>query len=70
MTLGLHKVTAYIESGNEPSLRLYRARGFCEEGLLRDDLWMNGRYVDRRVLALFSDAYKMPDGMLWEDDAP
>ena len=63
----LNKLYCYIETGNEPSLRLFAKRGFSVEGILQDDLCMNDRFVDRKVLALFAHQYLIPSDAYWEN---
>lgn len=66
--LGLNKIYAYTEMENLPAMRLYRSRGFHVDGYLRDDLCMNGRFVDRQLLSLRKADMKTPEGVYWEDN--
>ena len=45
--LGLNRVYLFTERDNLPAQRLFERIGFRREGLLRDDLFSRGRYVDR-----------------------
>lgn len=65
--LGLNKLYAFIEVGN-PSLGLDLKRGFNVEGFLRNDLCMNGKYVDRYVLGMFRRNLIIPGEVHWEED--
>lgn len=65
--LKLHKLYAYIEVGN-PSLKLYLKKGFHVEGFLRNDLCMNGRFVDRYVLGLSKEDLRMAGEPYWEKE--
>ncbi len=42
--LALHKVCGQVISGNAASLALHRRLGFVEEGVLRDQKYLNGAY--------------------------
>ena len=48
--LGLHQLCAYIDSTNEPSLRLFRRCGFVECGRLKD--WMRTGTAYRDVVMM------------------
>ena len=43
---GLHRVGLEVLADNEPAIRCYRACGFVEEGRIRDEAWVDGRFVD------------------------
>lgn len=45
-TMNLNRVFLKCAAANERALRLYEKCGFCEEGRLREDLFIEGRYVD------------------------
>ena len=51
---GLHRVALEVLADNEPAVRCYRACGFVEEGRLRDDAWVDGRFVDQLRMAVLS----------------
>jgi len=42
--LGLHKVCGQAITTNEASIRMHRGLGFVEEGILRDQKYVNGVY--------------------------
>ena len=65
--LGLNKVVAYTEIENISALALYLKRGFSIEGILKNDLILNGRKIDRYVMGSFIDEYVMPEDMFWEE---
>lgn len=54
--LGLHQLTAHVASGNEASLRLFKACGFVPCGLLRQ-WWRSsaGHYADVVLMQRLSD---------------
>ena len=45
-TLNLNRVHLRCAAKNEKALRLYRKCGFTQEGIQRQDLFINGEYVD------------------------
>jgi RimJ/RimL family protein N-acetyltransferase len=47
-SLGLHRVEAMIDPGNERSQNLFKKLGFSREGLLRERIW-EGRWLDTGV---------------------
>ena len=49
---GYHKITATVTDGNTASLRLLMSQGFVREGLLRQNFWLAGRFVDDIRLGL------------------
>lgn len=53
--LRLHRISATIVAGNEPSKRVVEKLGFVHEGTKRDDAFIDGEYVDREVYALLRD---------------
>lgn len=50
--LNLHRVTAIVNPGNQPSLQLLNRLNFKQEGLLRDYLLLHGVWTDHALLAL------------------
>ena len=50
---GARKVTLRVLSTNEPAQRLYRSAGFVVEGVLVDEFFLAGRYVDDVLMARF-----------------
>jgi len=57
---GLRRVQLEVLADNEPALRAYRAAGFVEDGRLRDDAWVAGRWVDQLVMSAL--APELPPG--------
>ena len=43
-----------VLADNEPAVRCYRASGFVEEGRLRDDAWVDGRFADVLRMAVLA----------------
>jgi ribosomal protein S18 acetylase RimI-like enzyme len=48
---GARKIMLYVFSTNESATRLYLRHGFVEEGRMRDQLYIDGRYIDSLQLA-------------------
>lgn len=65
--LKLNKLYAYVEVGN-PSLQLDLKRGFNVEGYLRNDLYMNDRFVDRYILGMSRRNLVIPGEVYWEEE--
>jgi RimJ/RimL family protein N-acetyltransferase len=52
--LGLHKVVSTPFAHNLPMLRCLKKCGFEQEGLLRDALCVNGRFIDVAVMGILN----------------
>lgn len=50
--LGLERVYLYTEVDNVDAIRLYERIGFKREGVLKNDLFSKGRFVDRYLYAI------------------
>lgn len=50
--LGLNRVYLHTEVDNTAAIRSYERIGFCKEGLLKNDLFSKGRFVDRYVYGI------------------
>lgn len=44
--LNLHKVYAYVLTTNERALKTFRKVGFIREGVLKQERYVNGKFVD------------------------
>jgi len=44
--LNLHKVYAYVLSSNRRAVKAFDKAGFAEEGLFKEDRYINGQYTD------------------------
>ena len=51
-SLGLNKVFLFTETANKAAQGLFEKVGFGREGVLKDDLFYNGRFVDRYMYAI------------------
>ncbi|XXF76820.1 GNAT family protein [Myxococcaceae bacterium GXIMD 01537] len=56
-TLNLHKVTLEVFSNNPAGLRVYEKAGFTREGLLRQQHYVEGRYVDGIVMGMLREQW-------------
>lgn len=56
--LGLHRVVLRIAIGNRPSERIAQKLGFTREGLLRQELKVNGEWVDHSIWGLLETEYE------------
>jgi diamine N-acetyltransferase len=44
--LNLHKLYLIVDCQNEPAIKIYTKLGFREEGVLKDEFFVNGQYRD------------------------
>lgn len=51
--LGLHKVYLYVSSQNPRARRAFEKAGFVEEGVLKDEFFIDGQFLDVHRLAAF-----------------
>ncbi len=56
-TLQLHQVYCNITDGNEPSMRLFRSRGFVETGRKKEWIKTGGKWVDELFFQLLSSSW-------------
>lgn len=50
--MGLNKVYLYVETENLAAIKSYENIGFTQEGILKNDLFSKGRFVDRYVYGI------------------
>lgn len=55
--LNLHKINLEVASFNSKAIRLYRSFGFKTEGILKDQLFIDGLYHDKISMAIFREEY-------------
>lgn len=53
--LGLHRIYLRVLSGNDQAVRSYEKAGFVREGYLKDDAYINGKYVDIVWMAIVNE---------------
>ena len=54
--MNLRKLKVSVLATNEAALRCYKRNGFREEGILKEEVFRDGRYVDVVLLSLLSSA--------------
>lgn len=52
MRRGLNRIYLYTETDNASAIRLYERVGFKREGIIKNDLFSKGRYVDRYIYGI------------------
>lgn len=57
-TLNLHKITLRIAVGNDASIRVAEKLGFTREGILREELRINGAWVDHVLYSMLEHEYR------------
>ena len=57
-TLNIHRIEAYVAPQNLGSIRVLEKSGFTREGLLRELLFINGKWVDHYMYAILQREYK------------
>lgn len=55
LVLGLHRVAAYVQPENLASLKVLNKLGFCDEGMRRRVLYVDGAWRDHRSFALTAE---------------
>jgi RimJ/RimL family protein N-acetyltransferase len=55
--LGLHRISSYILATNTASTRVHEKCGFSHEGVLRQAVYKNGRYVDLILMSILREEY-------------
>ena len=56
--LGLHKVTAKAFGSNEASVRVLEKLGFSQEGVFRDEAFVDGEFVDLLRFGLLAEEWR------------
>jgi RimJ/RimL family protein N-acetyltransferase len=56
-----HKCNSACVASNTASIRLHQALGFREEGRIRDEVYINGRYYDELLFGLTFDEFAEAD---------
>jgi len=55
-TLSLHRIFAEVYSNND-AIKLYKKIGFKQEGILRQHVYKNGKYLDAYMIGLLKDEW-------------
>lgn len=63
--LSLNKVFLYTNDENEYAYKIYEKVGFQLEGVLREQKWKNGKFINRRFYGLLKREWKQ---MEWSKD--
>lgn len=56
--LNLHKVSLHVLTNNERAIRIYETLGFRTEGILRDEQYRDGQFLDLMLMAVFEDEWR------------
>lgn len=56
--LNLHRITLSAIATNDRAIHLYASLGFTQEGLLREDVFREGRYIDVVLMAILEDEWR------------
>lgn len=56
-TLDLNKIWLRVEIDNEKAIRSYKKMGYVEEGILRQDRFRKGKFVDRLRMSILKQEY-------------
>jgi RimJ/RimL family protein N-acetyltransferase len=59
--LGLHRVVLCVFAENEAARRVYRACGFREDGVLRDDMYRDGAWHDQVLMSVLDREFAAAD---------
>lgn len=65
--LNLHRVYLYVLTENQRAIRLYERMGLKSEGISRQAVFKNGRYLDLAVMAIL--AHEFRDSNMRENQA-
>lgn len=57
-TLNLHRIYLRVNADNDRGVRAYQAAGFKDEGVLRQHIYVDGKYVDLRMMAMLRDEWR------------
>ncbi|MCA8914637.1 MAG: GNAT family N-acetyltransferase [Planctomycetes bacterium] len=57
-TLNLHRIYLRVNADNERGVRSYQAAGFKDEGVMRQHIFVDGKYVDLRMMAVLRDEWR------------
>lgn len=55
--LNLRKINLEVISNNRRAIEIYHLFGFHDEGVLKQQIYINGRYLDKIVMGIFRSEY-------------
>lgn len=57
-TLNLHRIYLRVNADNERGVRAYQAAGFKDEGVMRQHIFVDGKYVDLRMMGMLRNEWR------------
>ncbi len=61
--LNLHKIFLHVYQGNDSAKKMYESIGFREEGILRDFVFREGRYLFAYYFGILSDEFMIDENL-------
>lgn len=55
--LNLHKIMLTVDEDNPGAMRCYEKCGFRRDGILRDEVYKNGRYCNRLLMSILDQEF-------------
>jgi RimJ/RimL family protein N-acetyltransferase len=55
---GMHKVSLSVFAENVAARKAYQVWGFQKDGVLRDDMWYDGRWHDQILMSVLAEEYR------------
>lgn len=59
--LNLHRIFLHVFTSNVPAYKTYRKVGFREEGVLRDGVKVEGKFIDIAIMSMLRDEFIVAD---------
>lgn len=56
--LNLHRIYLYVFENNLRGMKAYEAAGFMKEGVMRDAVYKNGKYLDVVIMSILHSEWK------------
>jgi RimJ/RimL family protein N-acetyltransferase len=53
----MHKASCTLLGGNEPSIKMHKKLGYEQEGLLKENIFLDGKYYDELCFGITIDKY-------------
>jgi RimJ/RimL family protein N-acetyltransferase len=51
----LHRIFLHVQENNQSAIKLYEKLGFIREGILRESIYKNGKYINEIVMSILED---------------